>query len=354
VIAADARNIVARNAGWRIARITAEAVRLSRRSVLAGASAASIAGLAACSGSPATRKITFLTNWFAEAEHGGFYQAAATGLFQKAGLNVEIRMGGPQVNASQLLMGGDADLIIGHDIQVLKSISNGVPVVCVGAPFQIDLQGIMTHTDIKSLAQLKGHKVQIAQIANTTWWPWLKQKFGYTDDMIAVDTFNLQPFLHDPTLAMEGVPSSEPYEAERLGAKVNFFMFADDGYPPYGNSIVTTTRFVKERSGDVAGFVRCVMQGWVDYFRNPAPGDKLMLQYNPQMTQDRLDFAVQKMKALHVLDRGDGATMGVGTMTLARWTETRDFLAKFGLLPADLDIRQAFTTRFTDGLHIFA
>lgn len=337
---------------WR-SGLDARAGLSTRRRVLAGASAAGVAGLAACSGA-ASRKITFLTNWFAEAEHGGFFQAQATGLYQKAGLTVDIRMGGPQVNVSQLLLAGDADLIIGHDIQVLKSIANGVPVVCVGAPFQFDLQGIMTHADVTSLAQLKGHKVQIAQIANTTYWPWLKQKFGYTDDMIAVDTFNLQPFLHDPTLAIQGLPSSEPYEARRLGAKVNFFMFADDGYPPYGNSIVTTTRFVKERPGDVAAFVRCAMQGWVDYFRDPAPGNKLMLQYNPQMTQDRMDFAIQTMKAMHVLDRGEGATMGVGTMTLARWTQTRDFLARFGLLPANLDVRQAFTTRFTDGLRIFA
>jgi NitT/TauT family transport system substrate-binding protein len=327
---------------------------LTRRSMLATtASAALVAALGGCARRAAPGKITFLTNWFAEAEHGGFYQAAATGLFEKAGLNVEIKMGGPQVNASQLLMGGNADLIIGHDIQVLNLIANGLPVVCVGAPFQFDLQGIMTHADIKSLAQLKGHKIQIAQIANTTWWPWVKEKYGYTDDMIAVDTFNLQPFLHDPSLAMEGVPSSEPYEAQRLGAEVNFFMFADDGYPPYGNSIVTTRRFASERADAVAGFVRCVMQGWVDYFKNPAPGDQLMLKYNPQMTQDRLDFAVQTMKSLHVLDRGDGAKYGVGTMTLQRWTETRDFLAKFGLLPPDVDVRQAFDPRFTDRLRIF-
>jgi NitT/TauT family transport system substrate-binding protein len=326
----------------------------TRRSVLAGAAAAPLAGAAACSRPAQAGKITFLTNWFAEAEHGGFYQAAATGLFRKAGLNVEIKMGGPQVNASQLLLGGNADVIIGHDIQVLKSITNGLPVLCVGAPFQFDLQGIMTHTNIPSLAALKGHKVQIAQIANTTWWPWLKQKYGYTDDMIAVDTFNLQPFLHDPSLAMEGVPSSEPYEAQRLGAKTNFFMFADEGYPPYGNSLVTTRRFVDEHGEALGGFVRCVMQGWVDFFKDPAPGNKLMMQYNPQMTQDRLDFAIETMKAMHVLDRGDGATKGVGTMTQARWTETRDFLAKFGLLPSNLDVTQAYTTRFVDGLRIFA
>jgi NitT/TauT family transport system substrate-binding protein len=325
----------------------------SRRGVLGGLSAASALGLGACAKRSAAGKITFLTNWFAEAEHGGFYQAAATGLFQQAGLNVEIKMGGPQINASQLLLGGDADIIIGHDIQVLKSITNRLPVLSVGAPFQFDLQGIMTHANIHSLAELKGHKVQIAQIANTTWWPWLKEKYGYTDDMIAVDTFNLQPFLHDPSLAMEGVPSSEPYEAQRLGADVNFFMFADEGYPPYGNSLVTTRRFVDDRGEDLAKFVRCVMQGWVDFFKSPAPGNRLMMQYNPQMTQDRLDFAIQKMAALHVLDRGDGAKYGVGTMTLQRWIQTRDFLAKVGLLPADLDVSRAFTARFTKDLRIF-
>ena len=132
---------------------------LGRRSVMAGAAAGALARPALAAG---PTKITFLTSWFAEAEHGGFYQAKATGLYEKAGLDVEIKMGGPQINGMQLLTAGAADIMIGYDIQVLKSLENNVPMTTIGACFQFDLTGLMTHEDVKSLAAVKGHKTLIS------------------------------------------------------------------------------------------------------------------------------------------------------------------------------------------------
>ena len=327
---------------------------LSRRSAIAGLSGAAIAGSLARPALAAGRtKITFLTSWFAEAEHGGFYQAKATGLYEKAGLDVEIKMGGPQVNGMQLLTGGAADIIIGYDIQVLKSLENNLPVTTVGACFQFDLQGMMTHDDIKSLAALKGHKTLISAAAYTTFWPWLKQKYGYTDDMAGVDTFNLQPFLVDKSIAMQGYASSEPFEAQKQGAKVNFFLFADDGYPPYSTTLVTTNAFIAKNPDATAAFVKASMQGWVDYFKNPEPGNKLIQIDNPRQGNDQISFAIAKMKEMKILDRGDAAKNGVGTMTDARWKATYDFLTEAKLLKPTVDYKKAFTTRFTDGLKIF-
>ena len=327
---------------------------LTRRGVVAGVSGAALAGAVARRARAAPTKITLLTSWFAEAEHGGFYQAKATGLYEKAGLDVEIKMGGPQVNGMQLLTGGAADVILGYDIQVLSSIEKGVPVQMIGAAFQFDLQGIMTHTNINSLAELKGHKVLIAASSHTTFWPWLKQRFGYTEDMAGVDTFNLQPFLQDKTLAMQGYPTSEPFEAMKQGEKVNFFLFADDGYPPYSNGMVTTNAFIAKNPKALEDFVRCSMEGWADYFKNPAPANKLIQIDNPKEPDEQIAFAIQKMKEMHVLDRGEAAKMGIGTMTDARWKATRDFLVKADLLKPTVDYKKAFTTRFTEGLHISA
>ena len=326
---------------------------LTRRSMLAGLSGTAIAG-AARRAKAAPTKLTFLTSWFAQAEHGGFYQAKATGLYEKAGLDVDVRMGGPQVNAMQLLTGGVADIVMGYDIQVLKSVENGLPVTTIGTSFQFDLQGIMTHDDIASLAALKGHKVLIAASSHTAFWPWLKQRFGYTDDMAGVDTFNLQPFLVDKSLAVQAYPSSEPFEAAAQGEKVRFFLFADDGYPPYGSTMVTTNGFVEKHPDAAAAFVRCSLEGWADYLRNPAPANALIKAANPKMTDDRIGFAIQKLKDMHALDRGEAATMGIGTMTRARWQATRDFMVKGELLKPGVDFTKAFTTRFTDGLHIAA
>ena len=263
-------------------------------------------------------------------------------------------MGGPQVNGMQLLTGGNADMIIGYDIQLLSSIEKGLPVTAVAAAFQFDLQGIMTHDDIKSLADLKGRKILIGSSSHVTFWPWLKQKYGFTDDMAGVDTFNLQPFLVDKKIAMQGYPSSEPYEAMKANEKVNFFLFADEGYPPYSNTIVANNSFIEKNPEAVANFVKCSMLGWADYFKNPAPANKLIQIDNPKEPDDQIAFAIAKMKEMHVLDRGDAAKNGIGTMTDARWKATRDFLVKADLLKPTVDYKKAFTTKFTDGLHISA
>lgn len=323
---------------------------LTRRTVLSAAAAAGLARPARA----APTKITFLTSWFAQAEHGGFYQAKATGLYEKAGLDVDVRMGGPQVNGMQLLTGGAAEMVMGYDIQVLKAIENGVPVTTVGTTFQFDPQGLMTHDDIASIANLKGHKVLIGSSSHTTFWPWLKQRFGFTDDMAGVDTFNLQPFLADKTIAMQGYPSSEPFEAAAAGEKVKFFALADEGYPPYGSTMVATNDFVAKNPDAVAAFVRASLEGWRDYFHNPAPANALIKAANPKMTDDRIAFAIRTMQDMHIFDRGEAATRGIGTMTEARWQQTRNFLVQANLLKPGTEWRRAFTTRFTDGLGIQA
>ena len=327
---------------------------LSRRAALATAGATAMTGLARRSRAAAPTKITFLTSWFAEAEHGGFYQAKATGLYQQAGLDVTIKMGGPQVNNMQLLTGGGADIIIGYDIQLLSSIEKGLPVTAVAAAFQFDLQGVMTHDDVHSIAELKGHKILIGSSSRVTFWPWLKQKYGFTDDQAGVDTFNLQPFLVDKTVAMQGYPSSEPYEAMKAGEKVNFFLFADQGYPPYTNTLIATNSFIEKHPEAVAAFVKASMIGWADYFKNPAPANKLIQADNPKEPDDQIAFAIEKMKQMHVLDRGAAAKDGIGTMTDARWKATRDFLVDAKLLSPAVDYKKAYTTRFIDGLNITA
>ena len=303
---------------------------LTRRQVLK--SAAGSALVLASSGlvrpARAATKVRFLTSWFAQAEHGGFYQAKATGLYEQAGLDVDIRMGGPQVNQLQLMTAGEADMIMGYDIQVLNAIEKGIPVTTVGAAFQFDLQGIMTHDDVKSLADLKGRKILVASSAYTTFWPYLKQHFGFNDEQTAPYTFNLQPFILDKTLAQQGYVTSEPFEAERNGAKVKFFLFADDGYPPYSATIVVTRAYLEKNGETVAKFVKASMEGWKSYMANPAAGNVLIKQDNPKMTDEQIAYSVRRLKEIKAVNGGDAAAKGVGIITEQRWKQTRDFLVE--------------------------
>jgi NitT/TauT family transport system substrate-binding protein len=329
-------------------------VALSRGAAIAGAASALVAAGTRITPARAATKIRLLTNWFAEAEHGGFYQAKATGLYEKAGLDVDIQMGGPQVNGIQLLGGGDADVIVSYDIQVLDSISKGVPAVAIGAINQFDLQGIMTHPDVASLESLKGRKILVASTAYSTFWPWLKLKYGFTDEQAGAYTFNLQPFYADPTLAQQGYVTAEPFEAQKHGAKTKFFLFADDGYPPYSTTLVTTRPYMEKNADVVARFVRATMQGWKTYLVNPAPGNALIKAANPKQGDDQIAYSIGRFKAIKCVTGGDAATHGIGIMTEARWKKTRDFMVGTHMLGAEVPWKNAFTTEFVRGLNIIA
>jgi NitT/TauT family transport system substrate-binding protein len=300
----------------------------------------------------AADKVSFLTSWFAQAEHGGFYQAKATGLYEKAGLDVTIKMGGPQVNGSQLLLAGDTDLMMGYDIQVLKGREQNLPLVTVASSFQFDLQGIMAHDDVADLASLKGKPILIAGSSRITFWPWLRAKYGFTDDQIRPYTFNLQPFFADNNVAQQGYLSSEPFQAQQQNEKVKFFLLADGGYPPYGSTIVTTEKMIAEKPDVVARFVKASLDGWRDYLKNPAPGNALIKADNPKMSDAQIAFAIEKLKEKKALDGGDAATQGIGIITADRYKKTYDFLVAAGLLDPKTDWQKGIDVRFVKDLKI--
>jgi NitT/TauT family transport system substrate-binding protein len=304
------------------------------------------------SASVAADKVTFITSWFAQAEHGGFYQAKAAGLYEKAGLDVTIKMGGPQVNGMQLLLAGETDLMMGYDFQVLKALEQGFPVTTVATSFQYDLQGMMTHDDVGSLADLKDKTILVATSGRSTWWPWLKAKFKYTEEQAKPYTFNLQPFFADKNTVQQSYPSSEPFQAMKQGVPVKFFLFASDGYPPYGTTMVATRAFVEKNPDVVARFVKASLEGWKSYMSNPGPANALIKADNPKMGDDQIAFGIEQMKALKVIDGGDAAAMGIGIMTQARWKATYDFMVAAGLLKPEVDWKAAFTDKFVKDLKL--
>ncbi len=314
--------------------------------------AACLACLTMTAPAHAADKVRFLTSWYAEPEQGGFYEAKAEGLYEKAGLDVSITMGGPQVNTVQLLLAGEADLIIGYDFEILNARARGLPVVTVATSFQTDIAGILAHDDVPSLASLRGKPIAIGAASRLTFWPWLKQKYGFTDDQIRPYTFNMQPFFVDPALSQQGYLTFEPFVAARHGMKTKFFLLSDDGYAPYSTTIVTTDAYVAAHPDRVARFVKASLQGWRDYLENPAPANTLIQADNPKMTDAELAYADKVMKEKAIVTGGDAATQGIGMMTDQHWKNTADFMIGAGLLPASTDWRAAYTARFVKGLVI--
>jgi NitT/TauT family transport system substrate-binding protein len=300
----------------------------------------------------AADKVTFLTNWFAQAEHGGFYQAKAAGIYEKAGLDVTIKMGGAQVNVMQLLLAGEGDVLMGYDLQVLKMLEQNLPVTTIATSFQFDLQGLMTHEDVTGLADLKDKTILVATSGRTTWWPWLKSKYKYTEEQTRPYTFNLQPFVADKNVVQQGYVTSEPFSAKQQGVPVKFYLFAHDGYPPYGTTMVTTRKFVDTRPDVAARFVKASLEGWRDYLNNPAPANALIKADNPKMGDDQIAYGVAQMKAIKLIDGGDAQTMGIGIITEARWKATYDFMVGAGLLKPEVDWKSGFTDKFVKSLKL--
>jgi NitT/TauT family transport system substrate-binding protein len=311
-----------------------------------------LAGMAlwATGSARAQDKVTFLTSWYAQAEHGGYYQAVATGIYKKYGLDVTIKMGGPQVNAVQILAAGQADFIMGKDFQTLSAIEQGVPMVTVAALFQKEPQGMVTHTDVSGLADLKDKTILLATSGRTSWWPWLKIKYNLKEEQTRPYTFNMQPFFADKSMVQQGFPGSEPFIAEKAGQKVKFFLFADEGYPPYGNTIVGMQKLVKERPELVQRFVKATLEGWKSYLDNPAPGNALIKQENPQMDEGVMAYSILVMKQMKFFGGGDAATLGAGIMTEARWKATYDLMVSSGQIKPIANWQQAYTLQFIKDL----
>jgi len=297
-------------------------------------------------------KVTMLTSWYAQAEHGGFYQALATGIYKKYNLDVTIKMGGPQVNGMQILAAGQTDFLMSYDFSVLKAIEAGIPAVTVGTSFQYDLQGLLTHEDVPNLGSLKGKTIFVATAGRSNWWPWLKGKYGYAEEQTKPYTFNPQPFVADKNSAMQAYMSSEPFAVQNLGVKARFHLFAHDGYPPYGTTIVAMKKTVDERADVVQRFVRASIEGWKSYMANPGPANELIKKDNPNMKDEQIAYAIAKLKENKLVDGGDAAKLGIGVMTDERWKTTYETMVRLGLLKAEVDWKSAYTTRFVKDLKV--
>jgi NitT/TauT family transport system substrate-binding protein len=265
---------------------------------------------------------------------------------------VTVKSGGPQVNGIQLLLAGQADFIMNYDFAVLQGVERGFPLVTVGAPFQFDMQGVLTHPDVKGLGDLKGKTILVAGTGTTYWWPWLKAKYHYADEQMRPYTFNLQPFFADPNIAQQAFASSEPYAAQQKGVPAKFYLLADDGYPPYTGAITTTQKMIAEKPDVVARFVKATMEGWKSYLENPGPANEVIKKENPNMTDGQIAYGIQKIKEMKVITGGEAAKNGIGTMSDERWRKTAEFMRSYGPLKPDTDYRKAYTLQFIKDVHV--
>jgi len=305
-----------------------------------------------CTDDAAAETVSFGTDWKAEAEHGGYYQAVATGIYRQHGLEVTLRQGGPQVNHAQLLAAGRLDFNLApNSFGPLNFTAENIPMVAVAALFQKDPSVLIAHPGQgnDSLAALKGKPIMIGSDTRITSWAFLKSKLGYTDDQIRPYTFSVAPFLVDPSAVQQGYLSSEPFTIESQGVKPVVLLLADAGYSSYGSLIQTSDKLVQEKPDLVQRFVDASVEGWYGYlYGDPRPANELIKRDNPEMTDALLAYGIAKIKQYGIVDSGDAKTNGIGAMTEARWRDFLETMANAGVYSKDLDFHKAYTLRFVN------
>ena len=320
---------------------------LDRAMLFAVALGAAAAGPASAQ---ALDKVSFGTNWVAEGEHGGFYQALADGTYRKYGLDVTIVPGGPSTNNQILLPVGKIDFYLSAgSLQGFDAVAQNVPVVEVAALFQKDPQVLIAHPDQGiEFADLKNLTLFVSADGMATYYQWLKADYGFKDSQVRPYTFNTQPFIVNPKSAMQGYVTSEPFAVEKAAKFTpKVFLLADQGFSDYSTLIETRRDLVEKKPDLVQRFVDASIVGWYNYiYHDNAAANALIKKQNPEMTDDLLAYSVAKMKEYGIVDSGDATTLGVGAMTDARMKDFFDKMVRSGVTKADLDYRKSYTLQF--------
>ncbi len=300
-------------------------------------------------------KVVFATNWKAQAAHGGFYQALADGSYRKAGLEVTIQQGGPQVNNRPLLAAGKIQfLMTGNLLHSFDNVKNGVPTVVVAALFQKDPQALIAHPGqgYENFAALaKAPTVLVAKDGQFTWWQWLKVQHGFKDEQIRPYNYNLSPFLANKAAVQQGYSVAEPIYIENQGKfKPVVHLLADHGFSTYSTLIEARADTVRSNPDLVRRFVETSIRGWYNYmYADRSAANALMRKENPELTDDEIERSVALMKQQGIVDSGEALERGIGAMNEARVRDFYDKMVKAGLYkPGDVDLKKVATLAFVN------
>ncbi|HET7681258.1 MAG TPA: ABC transporter substrate-binding protein [Xanthobacteraceae bacterium] len=296
-------------------------------------------------------KVAFGTNWVAEAEHGGFYQAVADGTYKKYGLDVTIVPGGPNVNNRILLPAGKLDFFMSaNSLQAFDAAEQNIPTVSIAAIFQKDPQVLLAHPDVASFEDLKTRTLFVSKEGMASYFQWLKADFGFKDSQVKPYTFNAQPFLVDKRSAMQGYVTSEPYAVEKQGGfKPKIFLLADKGFDSYSTLIETRRELIEKKPDLVQRFVDASIIGWYNYlYGDNKSANALIRKHNPEMSDELIAYSVAKMKEYGIVDSGDTLKLGIGALTDARMKSFFEKMVRVGVTKPNVDYRRAYSTQFVN------
>ncbi len=301
--------------------------------------------------SGATTRTAIQLNWYAEAEHGGAYQAQADGLYKAAGLEVEIRPGGASTPVAAEVVLGRADFAITNADDVVHYRAAKSDIVAVLAAMQDNPRCIMVNqkSGVTSWEGLKGMTLQ--RQPEQGFIEFLRSK-GVLEGVQEVPYHgSVANLVVDPKIAVQAYSFAEPFVAKGEGADVNVLMVSDLGWNPYSSVLVTRGELIRTNPELVAKVVKATRAGWQKYVTDPAAGNELILKANQHgMTAEALQFG---STSLVELARPDGMPVEeVGKMTAERWKSLVDQMIAIGSVKPDevphVKYEECFTLQFLE------
>jgi NitT/TauT family transport system substrate-binding protein len=319
--------------------------------VLAGCNRTKDAPATAASHEPDSTKldkldhVTLQLNWHPEVEHGGFYAAKVHGIYEAAGLDVEILGGGPETPVIQQVATRRVDFGIVNADNILFGRVQEAPIVAVMAPLQTSPRCLIVHKEsgARDFADLKN--MTIAMSTTQAFSHYLRKKVPLDGVRVVPYSGNVSQFLQNPQLAQQGYVFSEPFVARKNGADVEVLMLSDLGFNPYTSVLFTTESTVAKKPDLVRRMVHASIEGWRRYLDSPAEANAEIHRQNSRMDLDILDFGAKEIAPLVLNEHTK--QHGLGTMTLERWQTLVDQLVEIEQVkPGELDPANAFTNEF--------
>ncbi|WP_168118608.1 ABC transporter substrate-binding protein [Paenibacillus sp. HB172176] len=290
-------------------------------------------------------KITQITNWYAQSEHGGNYAALAKGYYEEAGLDMTITPG-VNVSGTQLLASGKAQFAMSSSDEVLVARENGIPLVAILGTFQTSPQSLTFHKgqDIKGIEDLNGRDVYVS--SGISYWEYFKKAYDISKARELKYNYELSSFMANETSVVQSYITSEPYTLGQQGIETESMLIGDFGYNPYANVMVTTEEYIEKHPDIVQAFVEATMKGWYYYKDNYEEINPTIQKENPDVPLDAFAYSAKALQPL--VYEGDAAENGVGHMQQDRWDDMNKKLVDLGVTKKSQDVTEAFTNEFVD------
>ncbi len=291
-------------------------------------------------------KIYLQMDWYAQADHGGYYQALVKGYYREAGLDVTILESGPGIAGGQRLATGTVQFGIGQGDEAIVEVARDIPVVIVAAQMQHVPMALLLHQEnpVNTFAELQGKPVMTVPGAN--WINYLKRRFHIEFPIIPLN-FGMAQFMADPNFIQQCFITNEPYYVEKNGGHPKTLLLSDSGFDPY-RVLVGNADFVAQHPRITQAFVTASHRGWVDYMNgDPTPGNLEIMKRNVQMTPDFLAYAYTVFKKHHLVEGDPAKGETIGGLSRSRLQEQIDALQLIGVLDRTVTVDEVAALQFT-------